>query len=101
MLVMLLWYSINAQSFLLDKSSSTSQVIKVKSRNLKKLLRYLKGKVTSTLNDVTHGCVCPCASPGLVGCDGLSDIFHQFHLYNNSTNLFNNCDYILTDYTLA
>ena len=62
--VALLRCSINTQSFVQDKSSSTSQFIKVKSRDLKKLLQYLSGIVTSTFKNSTGGCAGQSASPG-------------------------------------
>ena len=62
--VTLLRCSINTQSFVQDKSSSTSQFIKVKSRDLKKLLQYLSGIVTSTFKISTGGCAGQSASPG-------------------------------------
>ena len=62
--VTLLRCSINTQSFVQDKSSSTSQFIKVKSRDLKKLLQYLSGIVTSTFKNSTGGCAGQSASPG-------------------------------------
>ena len=41
-----------------NKSKSTSQFIKIKSRDLQKLLRYLSGIVSSTfyVKDSTGGC---------------------------------------------
>ena len=45
---MLLWCSVNTQFFVHDKSSSVSQSINGKSRNLQKLKRYFSGLVTST-----------------------------------------------------
>ena len=62
--VTLLRCSINTQSFVQDKSSSTSQFIKVKSRDLKKLLQYLSGIVTSMFKNSTGGCAGQSASPG-------------------------------------
>ena len=53
---MLLWCSINTQSFVHDKSSSTLQLLKGKWRKLQKLLRYLSGIVTSTFKVGTHSC---------------------------------------------
>ena len=61
--VTLLRCSINTQSFVQDKSSSTSQFIKVKSRDLKKLLQYLSGIVTSMFKKSTGGCAGQFASP--------------------------------------
>ena len=56
--VMFLYYSINTQSFAHDKSSSVSQFISGKSRNLQKLLRYLGEIVTSTFKIGTAGLIC-------------------------------------------
>ena len=53
--VMLLFCPIKTQSFVHYKSSSNSQFINIKSRNLQKLLRYLSGIVTSTYNVGTSG----------------------------------------------
>ena len=114
--VMLLWCFINTQSFVHDKSSSTSQLIKDKSRFLPNLIRYLSGRVSSTFKISTCGCS-GCDGRGSWdpsgfggSCDGrgcrgghsstfpiifsLQRIYpekpyhqyHQFHLYNNSTN---------------
>ena len=52
---MLLWYSDNIQSFVHDKSSSISQFINHRSRDLQKLLRDLSGIVTSTFKAGTGG----------------------------------------------
>ena len=54
--VMLLRCAINTQYFVHDKSSSISQFISGKSRNLRKLLRYLSGIVTSEFKASTAGC---------------------------------------------
>ena len=54
--VMLLWCSINTQSFVHNKSSSTLQLLKGKWRKLQNLLRYLSGIVTSTFKVGTHSC---------------------------------------------
>ena len=62
--VTLLRCSINTQSFVQDKSSSTSQFIKVKSRDLKKLVQNLSGIVTSTFKNSTGRCAGQSASPG-------------------------------------
>ena len=50
---MLLWCSINRQSFFNDKSSFVSQIMICKSRNLQKLLTYLSAIATSTFKVVT------------------------------------------------
>ena len=44
------------QSFVHDKSSSTSHFIKGKSRDLEKLRRYLSGIVIFTFKNDTDGC---------------------------------------------
>ena len=76
--IMLLFCSINAQSFLDDKSSSISQFINGKSRDLEKLLRYLSGIVISTCKVGTGG---QFASPSF---PGLSGVFPTiFVLYSN------------------
>ena len=66
--VMLLFCSINAQSFVHEKLSSVLQFINWKSRDLQKLLRYLSGIVTSTFKIVTGGRF---ASPSFPGCSGV------------------------------
>ena len=53
--VMLLLCSTNIQAFVHYKSSSTSQLLKGKSRDLQKLLRYLSGIMTSTFKVGTGG----------------------------------------------
>ena len=53
--IVLLRYYINTQSFVHNKSSSVTQFISSKSRNLQKLLRYLSGIVTSTFKVGTAG----------------------------------------------
>ena len=47
------------QSFNYDKSSSISQLIKSKSRNLQKLLKYFHGKTTSVSNVLLPASVLP------------------------------------------
>lgn len=54
--VMLLWCSINAQSFAHDKSSSIFQFTNNKSRNLPELLKYLSRIVASTFKVDSVGC---------------------------------------------
>ena len=67
----------HTQSFVHDKSSSTSQFIGYKSRNLQTLLRYLSGIVTSTFKAGTvesSGCggSDPSSFGGICGgCGGL------------------------------
>ena len=53
--VVLLRYYINTWSFVHNKSSSVTQFISSKSRNLQKLLRYLSRIVTSTFKVGTAG----------------------------------------------
>ena len=62
--VMLLFCSINTQSFVHNKSSSISQFINGKLRDLQKLLRYLSGIVSSTCKVCNGG---QFASPSLPG----------------------------------
>ena len=82
--VMLFWCSIKTQSFVHNKSSSTSQFIKGKSRDLQKLLSYLSGIVTSTFKDGTGGCADWSAFPGFPGCGGRSGVSPIiFVLYSN------------------
>ena len=64
---MLLFCSINTQFFVHDKSSSISRFISGKSRDLKKLLRYLSGIVTSTYKVGTGGQFASPSFPGLSG----------------------------------
>ena len=52
---MVLSCSSNTQSFVHDKSNSISQFISGKSRNLKKILKYLSRLVTSTFKVGTGG----------------------------------------------
>ena len=66
--VMLLFCCVNTQLFFYDKSSSISQFINDKSKNLQKLLRYLNGIVTSTFTVSTGG---RCASPLFPGHSGV------------------------------
>ena len=66
-----------------DKSSSTLQFIKGKSRNLQKFLRYLS--VTSTFKDGTSGCAGRSTSPGFPYCGGLSGV-SGFVLYSNGVS---------------
>ena len=112
--VMLLFCSINTQSFVHDKSSSISQFINGNSRDFQKLLRYLSGIVTSTCKVGTGGRF---ASPSFPGISGMFPtilfyikmIYHlkpyhhyQFCLYNNSINFlmsYINFDNILADYS--
>ena len=78
---MLLWCSINTQSFVHDKSSSISQFINGKSRNLQKLIRYLIGVVTSAFKVGPAGCGGPAGwvlsrfCGGCGGHTGLSGVF--------------------------
>ena len=76
--VMLLFCSINTESFVHDKSSSISQFINGKSRDLQTLLRYLSGIATSTCKvDGTGGRF---TSPSFTG---LSSVFPTiFVLYS-------------------
>ena len=46
----------NTQSFVDNKSGSTSKLIKSKSRDLEKVLTYLSGIVTSVFKGGTDGC---------------------------------------------
>ena len=46
------------RSFVLDKSSSFSQLITGKSRNLQKLLKYLSGMATLTFKTGTASFAC-------------------------------------------
>ena len=54
--VLLLWCFVNTQFRGLFKSSSTSQFIKGKSKDLRKLLRYSSGIVTSVFKGEIGGC---------------------------------------------
>ena len=76
--VILLWGSINTQSFAHCKSNFSLQFNKSKSRELQKLLWYLTGIITSTFNDGTGGCRGRSAFPSFpgLGClSGTSTIF--------------------------
>ena len=75
--VTLLSYFINTQSFFHDKSSSISQFIDGKSRDLQKLLRYLSGIVTSTFK---FGTGSRFASPSF---PVFSGVFPTIFLYSN------------------
>ena len=82
--VMLLKCFINTQSFVHNKSSSTSLFIKEKPRDLQKLIRYVSEIVTSMFKDGTGGWAGWSASPGFLGCGGLSDVSASiFVLYSN------------------
>ena len=75
--IILLWCLINTQCFVHEKSSSVSQFITGKSRNLQKLLRYLSGMVISTFKADTggHGGHCGWGSSGFCGgCGGYSGL---------------------------
>ena len=72
---MLLGCYINTQSFVHDKSSSISQFIHGKSRDLQKLLQYLSGIVTSTFKAGTGGCGGQFAHPPFPGHAGLCVVF--------------------------
>ena len=58
-----LLFSSNTESFVQDKSSSTWQIIKVKSSGLQKLIRFLSGIATSTFNVDTGSCAGRSVSP--------------------------------------
>ena len=74
--VMLLLCSSNIQSFVHYKSSSTSQLLKGKSRDLQKLIRYLSGIMASTFKVGTGGGRGGwLASPSLSDYAGLSSVF--------------------------
>ena len=62
------------QSFVHDKSSSTSHFIKGKSRDFEKLLRYLSGIVTFTFKNDTDGCAGWSACPEFWSCDNLCGV---------------------------
>ena len=88
--VMLSWCSINTQSFVHHKSSSISQFISGRLRNLQNVLRYLSGTVTSAFKAGTGGCgVFGGWVPfgffgGFGGCSGLLDVFlDYFVIYVN------------------
>ena len=70
-------------SFVHDKSSSTLQLIKGKSSDLQKLLKYLSGIVTSTFNVGTGGHAGQSASPSFPGCAGLASAFLIIFVYLN------------------
>ena len=73
------------KSFVDNKSSSTSQLIKGKSRDLEKLLRYLNGIMTSTFKDGTSDCAGWLVSPSFPGYGDRSGVFPViFVLYSNN-----------------
>ena len=103
------------------KSSSISQLIKCKSRNLQKLLKYFNRATTSVSNLLAITSVSPVIfalySKDLLvvvlllfcflSYNYLHDYFHShhhlLHFYSNFTNLlmsYNSFCYILTDYAL-
>ena len=98
---MLLFCFTNAQSFFHDKSSSISQFINDKPRDLQKLISYMSGTVTSTFKICTGGQVASPPFPYLCGIfptffvlyshnsssEALSSISIILCLYNNSINL--------------
>ena len=65
--VMLLFCSINTQSFDHDKSSSISQFVNANSRDLQKSIGYLSGIVTSTFKVDTGRQFASPSFPGLSG----------------------------------
>ena len=75
--VMLLFCSINTQFSAHDKSSSISQFINGKSRDLQKLLGYLSRTVTSMWKVGTGGRF---ASPSLPGLSGVFATIFVLHL---------------------
>ena len=82
--VMVLSCPINTQSFSHKKTTSTSQFIKGKLRDLLKLLRYFNGMVTSTFSDGTGSCAGWSPSPGFPGCGGIYGAFTtNFVLFSN------------------
>ena len=91
MLVILLLASIDTQSSVHNKSSYTSQLIKGKSRDNLRLLRYLSGIVTCTFKDGTGCCASWSASSGFPGCGGRCGIFpiiFTFYLNNLPSEAF-------------
>ena len=74
---MLLWCSINIQSFLHDKSSSIPQFFNSISKNLKKLLKNVSGIVTLTFKVNSAGRF---ASPSFPGRAGLFRTIFVLHL---------------------
>ena len=72
---MLLQCSINTPSFVHDKSSSTSQLIKGKSRDFQKLLKYLSETWNSMFKDGIGGCAGGSTSPGFPGCGSHAGVF--------------------------
>ena len=78
--VMLLFSSINTQSFVRDKSSSISQFTNSKSIDLQKLLRYLSGIVTSTFKADTGGRFVSLSFPGLSGVVPSIFVLYSNHL---------------------
>ena len=84
--VMLFWCSTETQLFVHNKSRSTSQFTKSKSRDLQKLLRYLSGIVSLTfyVKDSTGGCTGWSAFPGFLGFGILSGVYPTiFDFYSN------------------
>ena len=67
--------SINTKSFVHDKSSSTSQLIKSKSSDLQKLIRYFRGITISTFKVGTRGGGGESACPGIPGCEAQAGVF--------------------------
>ena len=75
--------SINRKSFVHNKSSSTSQFLKGKIRDLQKWLRYLSGIVTSAFKDGTGGCAGQPLSSTFPGFVGFFGVFFYFFSYSN------------------
>ena len=65
----------NTKSLVHNKSSSSLLLIKGKSRDLKKLLRYLSGLENSTFPDGTVGCVGQSASSEFPGHGCCASVF--------------------------
>ena len=72
---MLLWCSVNTQSFVNDQSSSALPLIKGKSSDLQKLLTCFSGIMTSTFKVIVSGCACWSASPLFAACNSLVSVF--------------------------
>ena len=76
--------AIKMQTFFHNESSSTSQFIKRKSRDLQKLLRYLSGIVTFTFKHNTGACAGWSAFPEFRSSGDLSGVSPNISvLYSN------------------
>ena len=90
---MLLFCFTNAQSFFHDKSSSVSQFINDKPRDLQKLIIYMSGIVTSIFKICTGDQV---ASPSFPYLCGIFPTFFVLYSHNSSSEALSSISIILS-----